>query len=225
MHIMLQTLLKCSSTSYGGVIMEKVLSDRLIFWIVLIIVAMLISTIIFIRSNNKLAFRDNVGEMIKYFPNRKMTKVFKNGSENEGFTHIVDKVKGGKVQIKQVDLLTRVVMVYDISESDVKLIYTKEVGNNQYQDDYINGLVPNRDDIVIKAPIVVGTKWTDDDEGIYEIIKTDAVVQTPAGDFNAIIVKYTNDDFTVKEYYAEGVGLIKIVVNNYGVYEVQQITE
>lgn len=205
--------------------MEKVLSDRLIFWIILIIVAMLISTIIYIRSNNKPVFRENVGEMIKYFPNRRMTKVFKNGSENEGFTHIVDKVKGGKVQIKQIDLLTRVVMVYEVSDSDVRLIYTKEVGKNEYQDDYINGLVSNRDDIVIKAPIKVGTKWVDDDEGIYEIIKTDAVVQTPAGEFSAIIVKYTNDDFTVKEYYAEGLGLIKIVVNNYGVYELQQITD
>lgn len=205
--------------------MEKVLSDRLIFWIVLIIVAILISTIIFIRSNSKQAVKENAGEMIKYFPNRRMTKIFKNGSENEGFTHIVDKVKGGKVQIKQVDLLTRVVMVYDVSENDIRLVYTKEVGNNEYEDDYINGLIPNRDDIVIKAPIAVGTRWVDDDEGIYEIIKTDAVVQTPAGEFDAIIVKYTNDDFTVKEYYAEGIGLIKIVVNNYGVYEVQQISE
>lgn len=205
--------------------MEKVLSDKFIMWIIIIVFSLFISTIFLIRSNTKVAFNEEIANQILYFPNKKMTKIFKKDSENEGFTHIVDKIKDSKIQIKQVDLLTRVVMVYDVSDDFVKLIYTKEVGTEEFKEDYIDELIPNREDIILMSPIEVGTNWSDGDGGIYEIIKTNAIVNIPAGTFETVIVKYTNKDFTVKEYYAMNVGLVKIVVNNFSVYELVQITD
>jgi len=158
-----------------------------------------------------------------YFPNKKMVKTFNKTPNEEGFIHIVDKIKDGRVQIKQVDSQTRVVMIYSISADSIKLIYTKELGYDDFEDDYIEDLIPNRDDFILKSPIEIGTNWSDGDGGIYEIIKTNAVVETPAGTFEAIVVRYTNDEFTVKEYYAKDIGLIKIIVNNFGEYELIQI--
>jgi len=115
-------------------------------------------------------------------------------------------------------------MVYDISADYIKLIYTEEVANKEFKEDYIEDLIPNRMDIILKAPIEIGTNWRDDDGGIYEIIKINALADTPAGTFETLVVRYTNDDFTVKEYYAKDIGLVKIILNNYGVYELIQIS-
>jgi hypothetical protein len=161
--------------------------------------------------------------LLKYYPTKEMVKIFKSKSQNEGFTHIVDRIEGNKVQIKQVDLLTRVAMVYEIAENYIKLVFTEEVGNNDFKENYIQGLQPNREDYILKAPLAVGTKWYDDIGGVFEIIKTNAIVETSAGTFETLVVRYTNDDFTVKEYYSADVGLVKIILNNYAEFELVQI--
>ncbi|WFA07695.1 hypothetical protein [Tissierella sp. Yu-01] len=162
-------------------------------------------------------------KVLRYYPTTEMTKIFKSNLQDEGFTHIVDRIEEGKVQIKQVDLLTRVVMVYDITEDYIKLIYTEEVAKDEFKDNYIQGVIPNRDDFILKVPIEVGTKWYDNIGGYFEIIKTNAMVETPTGTFETVVVRYKNDDFTVKEYYAENIGLVKIVLNNYGEYQLIQL--
>ena len=120
--------------------------------------------------------------------------------------------------------MTRTVLVYDVTGDSIRLVYTEEVGNDGFEKDYISNLVPNREDTILKSPVEAGTKWMDDDGGQYEIIKTKALVETNAGDFETVVVRYTNKDFTVKEYYAQDIGLVKIVVNNYGEFLLEQIT-
>ncbi len=199
--------------------MDKVVSDRLILWLGILLAIIIFGNITYIRSNHREVYKDSSEESLDYFPNKAMNKVFKNEGKNEYFTHLVDYVFNGKIQIKQIDKNTKMVMVYSIEDEAIRLVFTKELDNKTFGVDYTHDLVPNRDDIIIKAPVREGTKWRDDEGGTYEIIKKDAEVMTPAGAFEAIIIKYTNDDFTVKEYYAKNIGLVKIVINNYEAFE------
>ncbi|NLL81365.1 MAG: hypothetical protein GX231_03545 [Tissierellia bacterium] len=162
-------------------------------------------------------------KLLEYYPQKEMIKIFRDDLGNKGFTQIVDKIENNKVQIKQIDELTSVVMIYEIKEDYIKLIFTEEVGENKFKEDYIKELNPNRNDFIIKAPIKVGTKWHDNLGGYYEIIKTDAIVKTSLDEFEAIVVRYKNDDFTVKEYYSKDLGLVKIVVNNFSAYQLEEI--
>lgn len=205
--------------------MEKKVNQKLIVWIIIFVIIILVSLFSTVKLINSSKVEEEIIAPIPYYPNENMVKIFKNDAEDQIFTQTVDMVKQGKIQIKQVDLLTRVVMVYDISAEYIKLIYTEEVANKEFKEDYIDNLIPNRMDIILKAPIAMGTNWKDDDGGIYEIIKLNALVDTPAGTFETLVVRYTNDDFTVKEYYAKDIGLVKIILNNYGVYELMQINK
>lgn len=205
--------------------MEKKVNQKLIVWIIIFVIIILVSLFSTVKLINSSKVEEEIIAPIPYYPNENMVKIFKNDAEDQIFTQTVDMVKQGKIQIKQVDLLTRVVMVYDISAEYIKLIYTEEVANKEFKEDYIDNLIPNRMDIILKAPIEMGTNWKDDDGGIYEIIKLNALVDTPAGTFETLVVRYTNDDFTVKEYYAKDIGLVKIILNNYGVYELMQINK
>lgn len=208
--------------------MDKVLSDRLIFWMVIILTMVFISNIIYFKTSSKSVYKEDVDKvnletLLDYFPTRTMKKIFKNESKNETFTHLVDFVKDGMVQIKQIDRLSKVVMVYRLDDESIRLVYTKELKDDRVGMDYTKDIIPNRNDIILMSPIEVGISWTDDDGGRYEIIKKDAIIKTPAGSFQTLLVKYTNEEFTVKEYYAKDIGLVKIVVNNFDAFDLVNI--
>lgn len=210
--------------------MEKKVSKKLNYWIVFIaMIVLLVSGFLYNNSNtstdiNTLAEDKPLSmDAESFYPNKYMHKEFTGENENNNFIQIVEEVKDGKVQIKQVDSITNVVMIYDTSPKFVKLVYTKELDRVDSKTDYIEGLVPNREDYILKAPIEIGTNWSDETGGIFEIIKTNAIVDIPAGKFETVVVKYTNGEFTVKEFYARNIGLVKIILNNYEVYELKDI--
>ncbi|WP_055666040.1 hypothetical protein [Desnuesiella massiliensis] len=49
-----------------------------------------------------------------YFPKKSMKKYFTGGFENGGFKQTIDKFKGDKVQVKQLDTGTGVAFVYQL---------------------------------------------------------------------------------------------------------------
>lgn len=205
--------------------MDKEQYLKLGLWILIsafVIIVSLLAARNMIRASK---IKDEIASRIPYYPSETMTKIFKNEATNDGFTQIVELIQGNKIQIKQVDSLTRVIMVYEVSDENIKLVFTKEMVDTDSGKNFIEGLVPEKEDIIIQSPLEVGTQWFDGDGGKYEIIKTDAIVKIGLDTFETIVVKYTNRDFTVKEYYAKDIGLVKIIVNNYGVYELVQINK
>ncbi len=61
----------------------------------------------------------------------------------------------------------------------------------------------------MQSPLIVGTKW-EDPHGVREIVDTNAIVNTPVGDFkDCLKVKITSENSTVYEYFAKGVGMVK----------------
>lgn len=201
--------------------MEKKVNKKrilgLIFIVVVVIVGISIKFLFALIEDKPLSMDAN-----NFYPEKYMVKEFIGGSQNNKFSQIVEYVKHGKVQIRQIDVITNVIMIYDVSPEYIKLIFTKELDKEDLSDDYIDELIPNREDFILKAPIVIGTKWHDEAGGTFEIIKTNAIVDLPVGKFETVVVKYKNDEFTVKEYYARNVGLVKIIINNYEVYELKK---
>ena len=76
-------------------------------------------------------------------------------------------------------------------------------GNNLLDEEANDNLV------LIKVPLEAGTKW-ETPNGTREIVETDAVVDTPAGEFEGCIkIEITTEHSVMYEYYKEGIGLVK----------------
>lgn len=183
-----------------------------LFLILIVLVIFLLIKVFSLSSEDK---------PVDYFPNVQMVKIFEANLDNDGFTHIVDRIKDEKIQIKQIGNNTNVAMVYDFSNEMVRLVFTSE--EDEFKEDYISDIKENRDSIIIKAPLTIGTTWEDSVGGKYRIIDIESMIKTPAGEFETVVIGYNNDDFNVREYYAKEIGLVKIVINNYLVNELVDI--
>lgn len=188
------------------------LRDRLI--IIYILVLIILISVFLLFKFFILAKEDKPKD---YFPHATMVKSFKGQLNNDEFTQTVDKFKDDKIQIKQSDDYSNVIMIYEASNDMIRLIYTSL--EEEFKGDYLSNLKENRHDIIIKTPLEVGTSWTDDSGGVYGIIQMDSIVKTPAGKFQTMVIEYSNEEFNVREYYAKNIGLVKIVINNYLVNE------
>jgi hypothetical protein len=158
-----------------------------------------------------------------YFPKKTMIKHFSGGFENGGFKHIIDKIHKDKVQVKQIDTGTGVICIYQVSENDITLIFTKEESDGKFKGDYMESLKANTSDVILKAPLEVGAKWSDDTDMKYEITGINVEVVTPAGKFSAVEVTEIRDSFEVKRYYAKDLGLVKTSIKGYGEDELIKI--
>ncbi|WP_055666039.1 hypothetical protein [Desnuesiella massiliensis] len=90
-----------------------------------------------------------------------------------------------------------------------------EVSDENFKDDYIGTTEANSNDIILKAPLVVGAKRNNDGDGKYEITGVNVKVQTLAGTFYTVEVTYTNGEFVSIHNYAKDLGLVKSSIKGY----------
>jgi hypothetical protein len=156
------------------------------------------------NSNKELRVQD-------YFPSKTMTKQFSGGYENQGFKYTIDKIDEDKVQVKEVNSGTGAILIYQVSDNDIRLIFGSEVPDGKFKENYIGTVQPNDDKIILKAPLEVGTKWNDkdDSDSKYEITGINVEVKTPAGTFTAVEVTFLRGDIQTKSYYVKDLGLVK----------------
>lgn len=143
-----------------------------------------------------------------YFPNSvgSTWKYRGEGNEYAAFTRKVLYAKGNRVQLSEDNGGTVGAAVFEITDTAVTRIFFR--GEAYDGSNYLNE-PPGRRDILLKAPLVVGTKWQDSD-GSREIVDVNASVAAPAGIFKECIkVEIKNPDSTLYEYYGKGIGLIK----------------
>lgn len=103
---------------------------------------------------------------------------------------------------------TTVVQVYQYTEDKITRIHSQE---ETYYRDNLTSIWEmdsfEEDEIVLKAPIALGTSWSNDDID-YEITAIDAEIEVPAGNYQTIEVTIESGDTTIKKYYAEEIGLV-----------------
>jgi hypothetical protein len=129
------------------------------------------------------------------------------GFENSGFELYTDYIAGSRIQLSENNGATNLVHVYEISGGELKLVYNEGEVYHRYN---YTGLT-NRNEILLKEPIKAGTTWKLEDGTVRTITGVNKAVDTPSGKYDAIEVTSAKDDWTLKDYYAKGVGLVKRV--------------
>lgn len=138
------------------------------------------------------------------------------GNEYASFTRKVLYTKGNLTQTSEDNGGTVATRVIETTDSLVKVVYMQ---GEDYQPKNLleTGYTANANDILLQAPVNVGTTWAGTNTN-KQIIDIAATVETPAGKFeNCVKVKQPSQNDTIYQYYKKGVGLVKqefITTNN-----------
>jgi len=130
------------------------------------------------------------------------------GNEYASYTQKVLYSKGNMYQVMIDNGGTISANIYVLNDESLIRIYSEA---EVYDEKNVLDEAGNMEDIIIKAPLEVGTKWERQGNS-YEITGTDATVTVPAGTFdNCIVIKatYKESGAFSNFYYCKGVGLVK----------------
>lgn len=128
------------------------------------------------------------------------------GNEYAAFTREVLYARGDKVQLQENNGGTISASVYQISDQAITRVFFQ--GEEYDEQDRLDA-EPNESMVILKAPLQAGTTWETGAE-TRQIVRTDAEVETPAGKFtDCIEVEITGEYSQRREYFKEGVGLVK----------------
>jgi hypothetical protein len=129
------------------------------------------------------------------------------GNEFATFSQETVRSQGDKVQVRR-DSGATVGILYSVTAGAVTRLIRKELAEDR---DLLTA--PAEENVVVlKAPLVIGTTWTNGTE-TRSIISTGVVLEVPAGTFQDVIkVQVTIQGQTAQtfEYYARDVGLVKV---------------
>jgi hypothetical protein len=144
-----------------------------------------------------------------YFPFTQNVKMVYEGqgSEFASYTTYVDYINNDKIQIRSNNGGTENVTV--IQNADGVLTQVYDAAETYYKID-LTGETANSSDVLLKEPLVQGTKWTLSDGSQREITGVDVSIETPYATFDTLEVTTTKDGQTTeKQYYAKDTGLVK----------------
>jgi hypothetical protein len=128
------------------------------------------------------------------------------GHEYAAFKRKVLFCSGDLAQISEDNGGTVSASVYKISSDAVTRIFFR--GEEYSNTNYLTAK-PNDNQIILKTPFSVGTKWNEKN-GTREIVDTNSSVTTPKGSFDQCLkIKISYQDSVSFEYFKQGVGLVK----------------
>jgi len=147
-----------------------------------------------------------------YFPFDENVKMVYEGQGNEFASYItyVDYISDDKIQIRVNNGGSESVNVLQNSEG--ALIEINSWGGDVFYKTDWTGEEATTSTILLKEPLVEGTKWNLSDGSQREITGLKVAIETPYDSFEALEVTTTKDGQTVrKQYYALGIGLVKSI--------------
>lgn len=130
------------------------------------------------------------------------------GNEYASYTVFTDYIKNNRIQLRTNNGGTETVKVLENKNGQLKIIYSKE--ETYYREDFTSKK-SNKNEMLLKEPLVKGTSWTLPDGRKRYISAVDVSVSTPFGNFKAIEVTTEGKDYKDLNYYAPGKGLVKSV--------------
>lgn len=148
-----------------------------------------------------------------FYPFKENTKYEYEGAGNEyaAYTTWVDYIKENRIQIRKNNGGTEVVSVLENTNGELKLIFSRE--ETYFREDFTSK-PSNKDELLLKEPLVKGTSWTLTDGRKRYISGIDVPVTTPAGSFKALEVTTEGNGYKDLDYYALNTGLIKSVYSS-----------
>lgn len=147
-----------------------------------------------------------------FYPFKENTKYEYIGKGNEyaAFQIYVDYIKNNRIQLRKNNGGTEIVNVLEYKDNALKLIFSKE--ECYYREDFTTK-ASNKDEILLKEPLVKGTTWTLSDGRKRYISNVDVSITTLQGNYKALEV--TTEDNTQKtlDYYVLNTGLVQTIYN------------
>lgn len=131
------------------------------------------------------------------------------GNEYAQMTVYTDYVEGMYIQQRIDNGGTEMVRVYKLTPENITMVF--ERGETYFRENFIG--IENNGEIILQKPLESGNTWTNQDNIVKEIV-SEVEVETPSGNYMAIEVISQNGQWTTKEYYSKGIGLVKIVYDN-----------
>lgn len=147
-----------------------------------------------------------------YFPFDKNVKMVYEGQGNEfaSYTTYVDYINGDKIQTRVSNGGSENVNILQNSEGALTEINALG-GGVFYKTDW-TGEAATTSTILLKEPLVEGTKWNLSDGSQREITGLAVAIETPYDSFEALEVTTTKDGQIIqKQYYAKGIGFVKSI--------------
>ncbi|WP_031515504.1 hypothetical protein [Desulfofalx alkaliphila] len=129
-------------------------------------------------------------------------------SEYAQYSERVLYLEGSRVQVVRENPGTTMVFIYQVEEDSIVLVYSQE---EFYSEENILDRENNTREVILQGPVAVGTSWQVGDRH-YEIVETDARVETPAGQFqNAVKVRsvFTGSEHEIIQHYVQNVGMVR----------------
>lgn len=155
------------------------------------------------------------------FSSTPLLKVYKGGLSGDGQISIQEKLTDTRLQVASMDSELKMLEVYELEDKGLVIIGGDEVMN--FQND--NSKMPkDLDAIVIKSPLKVGDVWGL--EGYEtELTAINKEITTPYGKLNTIELTNKGVNYTVKLYYARGLGLVSYLVDDKPFIELYSVEE
>lgn len=135
------------------------------------------------------------------------------GNEYASKDVYVDFIKGNKIQLRSINGGTTMGQVLQNGNGELKLIFS--IGEFYYRDD-LTSYQSNVNEIILKEPLKKGTSWTLSDGRNRSITGIDIAIDTPSGNYKALEVTTTGNNYTLKDYYVVNMGLVKTVFTSEG---------
>ncbi|MGI6114189.1 MAG: GerMN domain-containing protein [Mahellales bacterium] len=127
------------------------------------------------------------------------------GNEYAQYQTYVDYIKNDAIQIRKINPGTEIVSVCTIEDGALKEVYYR--GETYYRMDFTKSR--NKDEIIIKEPIKPGTSWNLEGGSTRSITALQVDIEVPQGRHKALEVTTEGQYSIVKDYYVQGLGLVK----------------
>jgi spore germination protein GerM len=167
------------------------------------------------QSNNTGSNQTSMYTIKDYCPFKENIKYTYEGEGNEyaAYTVYVDYINGDRIQLRKNNGGTELVSVIENKNGELKTVFSKEEA--YYRENFMSK-PNNKEEVLLKEPLVKGTTWTLADGSKRYISNVDAPITTPAGNFKALEVTTEGKDFNTIDYYGLNTGLIKTVFTSKG---------
>lgn len=135
------------------------------------------------------------------------------GNEYASYNVMVDYIEGNRVQTRTNNGGTEVVRVLENKDGELTLLLSRE---ESYYRENLTQSPSNKEEILLKEPLVTGTSWVLKDGRKRSITNVEVDITTPSGTYKTLEVTTEGKDDKIQDYYAPNIGLVKSVFTSNG---------
>lgn len=193
--------------------------------LIIILLLSLTSCIPRSQSNNGSDVKPGTAEYtIKdFYPFKENIRMKYTGTGNEYAEQdtYVERISGNRIQLRIINPGTTLGQVLENVNGELRII--SSVGEFYYLED-ITSESNDNPEILLKEPIKKGTSWALPDGRKRYISEISKRISTPLGDYDALEVTTEGSDYTMYDYYALNIGMVKRIFKS-GDYTIETSLE